>query len=86
MQIRRIEPIIDVDRAGNVHWQNAPLQYDPTLFYSGKKITNEVFNDLFVKQTSHGNYTSDTLKQFLTTHLPTALRSKMSALKLSQHC
>ena len=86
MQVRRIEPIISVDSAGNVNWQNAPLQYDPALFYSGKKITNEVFNDLFVKQTSHGNYTSDTLKQFLTTHLPTAIfRQVQNRFKFTEH-
>ena len=86
MQVQRITPIIDVDTAGNVHWQNAPLLYDPALFYSGKKITNEVFNDLFVKQTSHGNYTSDTLKQFLTTHLPNAIfRQVQNRFKFTEH-
>lgn len=75
----RTSPAISVDAAGQIKWTAPTLDYNPSLFYRGKTVTNDEFNNLFNKQTAHSNYTTDSLHTFLTNLFPTAVWRQVQA-------
>lgn len=81
--MERIEPKISVDASGNVTWLSTIIDYDPSLFFRGKTVTNEEFNGLFLQQAYQGNYTADSLSAFLEKYLrPTIHRTFTSTFNL----
>lgn len=81
--MERLEPKMSVDASGNITWLPTIVDYDPSLFFRGKKVTNEEFNELFLQQAYQGNYTADSLSAFLEKHLrPTIHRTFTSTFNL----
>ena len=76
--VERISPQITVDDSGNVIWIPGLLDYDATVFGRGKTVTNEEFNTLFLRQLYQSNYITDSLTEFLKTHLDTVIGRKFT--------
>ena len=81
--MEHIEPKMSVDASGNITWVSTLVDYDPSLFFRGKKVTDEEFNTLFLQQAYQGNYTANSLSAFLEKHLkPTIHRTFTSTFNL----
>ena len=76
--IERIKPEMNTDAFGNVTWVPGLIDYDASLFYRGKTVTNDEFNTLFLRQAYQGNYITDSLSELFQTHLGTAIRRKFT--------
>lgn len=77
--IDRLEPAMSVDDTGKVIWAASLIDYDPMLFYRGKKVTNEEFNELFLQQAYQGNYIADSLTTFFDKHLGPAIHRRFTS-------
>lgn len=77
--ITRLRPEFSIDAAGNVNWLASLVDHNSDLFYRGKTVTNSEFNELFIKHATQSNYTADSFKEFLGTHLPTILKRQVSS-------
>lgn len=77
--IDRIEPQINIDEEGNISWVPSLVDYDASLFYRGKTITNDEFNELFLQRTYQANYLSDSLNAILNNYLNEAIRKRVAA-------
>lgn len=71
--LKRIQPQISVDPSGRIHWIPVYTDYDTSLFYRGKTVTNDEFNDLHLKEAYHSNYISDSLSTLFKDYLDTAI-------------
>lgn len=76
--LKRINPKFSVDQMGNIKWISSIMDYDPDLYYRGKKVTADEYNALFIKQATQSNYTADSLQELLNTHLGTAIRRRVA--------
>lgn len=74
--MERLEPKMSVDASGNIIWVPAHVDYDPSIFFRGKKVTDEEFNGLFLKQAYQSNHTADSLSTFLDKHLGVAIHRR----------
>lgn len=74
--VGRINPQFEVDEDGNITWIKALVDYDVSHFYRGKRVTNQEFNELFLKGIYQGNYTADSLAEFLNNKLGTVIDRK----------
>lgn len=77
--IDRINPQINIDDAGNITWVPSFVDYNPTLFYRGKTVTNDEFNQLFLQRTYQANYLSDSLNELLNNYLNEAIKKRIAA-------
>lgn len=77
--IERIEPQINIDENGNISWVPSLVDYDASLFYRGKTITNDEFNELFLQRTYQANYLSDSLNEILNNYLNEAIKKRIAA-------
>lgn len=71
--VERIKPQMSVDSTGKITWVPGLTDYDASLFYRGKTVTNTEFNDLFLQGTYQGNYITDSLSELFNTHLSTVI-------------
>lgn len=76
--IDRINPQINIDDAGNITWVPSFVDYDPTLFYRGKTVTNNEFNELFLQRTYQANYLADSLNELLNNYLNEAIKKRIA--------
>lgn len=76
--LKRINPKFSVDQMGNIKWISSIMDYDSDLYYRGKKVTADEYNELFIKQATQANYTADSLQELLNTHLGTAIRRRVA--------
>ncbi len=76
--VERIKPELNTDEFGNITWVPSLLDYDASLFYRGKTVTNEEFNTLFLRNVYQGNYITDSLTELFQKHLGTAIRRKFT--------
>lgn len=74
--MERLEPKMSVDDAGNIIWVPSHVDYDPSIFFRGKKVTDKEFNGLFLKQAYQSNHTADSLSTFLDKHLGVAIHRR----------
>ena len=71
--VDRLSPQFSVDANGKITWIPGLLDYDASLFYRGKTVTNEEFNTLFLRNVYQGNYITDSLSELFDKHLDTAI-------------
>lgn len=71
--VKRITPQFSVDNRGKITWLSSLIDYDASLFYRGKTVTNDEFNTLFLQDVYQGNYLADSLTALFNTHLPIAI-------------
>ena len=71
--VERIKPSMSTGASGEINWTPSLLDYDVSLFYRGKQVTNEEFNELFLKQLYQGNYIADSLSELFKNHLGNAI-------------
>lgn len=71
--VERIAPQFSVDENGKITWVPGLIDYDASLFYRGKTVTNDEFNTLFLKNVYQGNYITDSLSELFDEHLDTAI-------------
>ena len=71
--VDRLSPQFSVDANGKITWVPGLLDYDASLFYRGKTVTNEEFNTLFLRNVYQGNYITDSLSELFDKHLDTAI-------------
>ena len=71
--VERITPSMSTGASGEINWTPSLLDYDASLFYRGKQVTNEEFNELFLKQLYQGNYIADSLSELFKNHLGNAI-------------
>lgn len=76
--LKRINPKFSVDQMGNIKWISSIMDYDSDVYYRGKKVTADEYNELFIKQATQANYTADSLQELLNTHLGTAIRRRVA--------
>ena len=81
--VERIKPQFSVDISGKITWLPGLIDYDASAFYRGKTVTNEEFNQLFLRDVYQGNYITDSLTELFEKHLGTAIyRSFTTDFKL----
>lgn len=73
LHVERIKPEFSVSDGGLISWKASLTDYDASLFYRGKTVTNEEFNSLFLNKTFQSNYIADSLTEFFKVHLPESL-------------
>ena len=71
--VERIAPQFSVDENGKITWVPGLIDYDASLFYRGKTVTNDEFNTLFLRNVYQGNYITDSLSELFDEHLDTAI-------------
>lgn len=71
--VERIAPQFSVDETGKITWLPGLVDYDASLFYRGKTVTNDEFNTLFLRNVYQGNYITDSLSELFDEHLNTAI-------------
>lgn len=71
--VERIRPQFSVDINGKITWLPGLIDHDASAFYRGKTVTNEEFNQLFLRDVYQGNYITDSLSELFNTHLKTAI-------------
>ena len=71
--VERIAPQFSVDETGKITWLPGLVDYDASLFYRGKTVTNDEFNTLFLRNVYQGNYITDSLSELFDEHLSTAI-------------
>lgn len=71
--VKRIAPQFSVDENGKITWVPGLIDYDASLFYRGKTVTNDEFNTLFLRNVYQGNYITDSLSELFDEHLDTAI-------------
>lgn len=60
----RTRPTINVNaETGVISWDKVLVDHNEDAFYRGKTVTNDEFNDLFVRHALQGDYLADTLEQ-----------------------
>jgi hypothetical protein len=77
--VPRKNPEVIIDPTGDIVWKPIITDHDSNIFYRGKTVTNQEFNDLFIKQVYQANYTADTLAVLLKQHLGTAIGRKFES-------
>lgn len=77
--IDRIKPQINIDENGNISWVPSFVDYDASLFYRGKTVTNDEFNQLFLQRTYQANYLADSLNAILNNYLNEAISKRVAA-------
>lgn len=70
LHVERVKPEFSISESGLVSWKSSLTDYDASLFYRGKTVSNDEFNALFLNKTYQGNYLADSLTEFFKTHLP----------------
>lgn len=73
LHVERIKPEFSVSDGGLISWKASLTDYDASLFYRGKTVSNEEFNELFLNKTFQSNYIVDSLTEFFKVHLPESL-------------
>lgn len=79
MNIPQIEDTLAV-KDDKISWEAYFLEYDPSLFVSGKKVTNEEFNKLFIGHTAQINYLTRTLRDLLKNHFKSVVGAQVKAI------
>lgn len=77
--VPRKNPEVIIGSTGDIVWKPIITDHDSNIFYRGKTVTNQEFNDLFIKQVYQANYTADTLAVLLKQHLGTAIGRKFES-------
>ena len=66
MHVNRIDPNVYTDlTTQEIKWEPRYIDYDASLFYRGKTITNDEYNALFLQGVYQGNYITDSLIEIL---------------------
>ena len=66
MHVNRLEPEISIDpTTQRIVWEPRLLDYDASLFYRGKTVSNDEYNALFLQGVYQGNYIADSLVELL---------------------
>lgn len=71
--VSRLTPQFSVDKTGRIEWLPGLVDYDASLFYRGKTVSNDEFNTLFLRNVYQGNYITDSLTELFNKHLNTAV-------------
>lgn len=77
--VDRLTPQFSVDKDGHINWTPGLIDYNASLFYRGRTITNEEFNALFLNSVYQGNYLTDSLTALFDKHLPTSIANTFSS-------
>lgn len=78
MYLKRLTPQFSINTAGKVSWKPGLIDYNPNIFYRGKTVTNDEFNNLFMRQGTQSNYTADSLAELINNKLATIIRRQVS--------